>query len=58
MSLNEEKTEKTHHDNNSYCSKNHTCIDCKYKKELFGEEPCDVCIGINKHNKICKWKHE
>lgn len=55
MSLNEEKI---YHDNNSHCFMNHICIDCKHENTLFDEEPCISCIGIHKHDKLCKWEHE
>ncbi len=45
-------TENVKHDNDSYCFKNHICINCEYEKILSDEEPCDSCIMYED----CKWK--
>ena len=34
MPLNKENTEKIEHDNDFYCSVNHTCISCEYEKYI------------------------
>lgn len=57
MLLNKESS--VQHDNDSYCFEYHTCIDCEHKRSLFGEEPCNICMGIHqKHDRQCKWKPE
>ncbi len=53
MSLNKEKI---YHDNDFHCFANHICIDCEHENTLFDEEPCVLCIGTSKHNRLCKWK--
>ena len=55
MSLNDEKVK---HDNDSYCFVNHNCINCAYEKIDYDKDPCIVCIGTSKHNRLCKWEHE
>ena len=51
-------TEEIYHDNSSYCFENHKCTNCKYKKTLFGKEPCITCVGIHIRDKKCKWECE